>query len=74
MLGLMCLTQGHNAVTSVRLKPTAPRSQVKHSTTEPLHFPSVDVIKPSVDLRMSTIVDEIVSGKKTRLVLCFEEN
>ena len=32
----MCLAQGHNAVTSVKLEPAAPRSQVKHSTTEPL--------------------------------------
>ena len=32
----MCLAQGHNAVTPVRLKPAAPRSPVKHSTTEPL--------------------------------------
>ena len=32
----MCLAQGHNAVTPVRLKPPASRSQVKHSTTEPL--------------------------------------
>ena len=31
----MCLAQGHNAVTPVRLKPT-PWSRVKHSTTEPL--------------------------------------
>ena len=30
----MCLAQGHNAVTLVRLKPAAPRSQVKYSTTE----------------------------------------
>ena len=29
----MCLAQGHNAVTPVRFKPTAPRSGVKHSTT-----------------------------------------
>ena len=35
----MCLAQGHNAVTPVRLKPAAPRSRVKHSTTEPLHSP-----------------------------------
>ena len=35
-LGLMCPAQGHNAVTPVRLKPAAPRSRVKHSTTEPL--------------------------------------
>ena len=33
----MCLAQGHNAVTPVRLKPAAPWSRVKHSTTEPLH-------------------------------------
>ena len=32
----MCLAQGHNAVTPVRLQPAAPQSQVKHSTTEPL--------------------------------------
>ena len=32
----MCLAQGHKAVMPVRLEPAAPRSQVKHSTTEPL--------------------------------------
>ena len=31
------LAQGHNAVTPVRLEPAALLSQVKHSTTEPLH-------------------------------------
>ena len=30
--------QGHNAVTPVRLEPAAPRSRVKHSTTEPLRY------------------------------------
>ena len=30
----MCLAQGHNAVTLVRLKPAAPLSGVEHSTTE----------------------------------------
>ena len=29
----MCLAQGHNTVTLVRLEPGAPRSRVKHSTT-----------------------------------------
>ena len=33
----MCLAQGHNAVTPMSLVPAAPRSQVKHSTSEPLH-------------------------------------
>ena len=37
-LGLMVLAQGHNAVTPVRLQPAAPRSRVKHSTTQPLRF------------------------------------
>ena len=32
----MCLAQGYNAVTLVRLEPVALRSRVKHSTTEPL--------------------------------------
>ena len=35
--GLMCLAQGHNTVILVRLEPATRRSQVKHSTTEPLH-------------------------------------
>ena len=30
------LAQGHTAVMPVRLEPAAPRSRVKHSTTEPL--------------------------------------
>ena len=33
----MCLAQGPNTVTPMRLEPTAPHSRVKHSTTEPLH-------------------------------------
>ena len=32
----MCLAQGHNTVTPVRLEPAALRSRVKHSTTEQL--------------------------------------
>ena len=31
------LLEYHNAVMPVRLEPAAPRSRVKHSTTEPLH-------------------------------------
>ena len=33
---LMCISQGHNAVTPVRLEPATFRSQNKHSTTEPM--------------------------------------
>ena len=32
--GIMCLAQGHNAMTQVRLKPATPGSRLKHSTTE----------------------------------------
>ena len=32
--GLICLAQGHNVVTPVRLEPAAPPSLAKHSTTE----------------------------------------
>ena len=32
--GVMRLAQGHNAMMRVRLEPAAPRSRVKHSTTE----------------------------------------
>ena len=34
----MCLAQGHNTVTLVRVEPAAPLSRVKHSTTGPLCF------------------------------------
>ena len=37
-LGQMCLANGHNTVTPVRLEPAAPQSRAKHSTTEPLCF------------------------------------
>ena len=32
----MCLAQGQNTVTPLRLEHATPRSQDKHSTTEPL--------------------------------------
>ena len=35
----MCLAQGHNAVTLMKLEPVAPPSRVKLSTTEPLRSP-----------------------------------
>ena len=35
-LELMCLANGHNTVTPVRLEPVALQSRVKHFTIEPL--------------------------------------
>ena len=32
--GIMCLGQGHSAVTPIRLEPAIPRSRVKHSTDQ----------------------------------------
>ena len=40
----MCLAKDHNAVTPVRLEPAAPRSRVKHSTTEPLRSLNVKIL------------------------------
>ena len=41
----MCLAQGHNTVTPVRLEPAAPRSRVKHSITEPLRSLWIDAVE-----------------------------
>ena len=35
------LLKDHNAVTPVRLEPTASPSRVKHSTTKPLQSPNI---------------------------------
>ena len=55
----MCLAQGHNAVTPVRLEPAAPWSRVKHSTTESLRFLLV-YCKNMLKLM----------GKKTKAISC----
>ena len=47
-LGLMCLAQGHKAVTPVRLEPAA--SRAKHSTTEPLRW--CDVVRTACDKKI----------------------
>ena len=53
----MCLAQGHNAVTPVRLEPAALRSRVKHSTTEPLR--SLDARK-QIDFNLLRISPEFL--------------
>ena len=47
------LLKDHNAVTPVRLEPAAPRSSVKHSTTEPLR--SRDPLRNTVKIDRPTI-------------------
>ena len=49
-LGLMCLAQEHIAMTPERLEPAAPRSRVKHSTTEPLRSERHKCVPISVDI------------------------
>ena len=73
----MCLAQGHNAVTPVRLQPTTPPSSVKHYTTE---LPRVVVLNiyPIKEFKMdpklcnlekrndnSNIKDPVTKGKFT---------
>ena len=58
----MCLAQEHNAVRPARLDPTASRSRVKHTTTEPLHSLSkspynLSLIGPVVSEKMFENVD-----------------
>ena len=52
----MCLAQGHNAVTPVRLEPTALLYRVKPSTTEALSVVFIMLI----NVKMPTIVKQVV--------------
>ena len=56
----MCLAQGHNAVTPVRLEPTALRSRVKHSTTEPLRSLKEGVLGGPMQMNMLVDSDVVI--------------
>ena len=56
------LAQGHKAVMPMRLEPAAPRSRVKHSTTEPLH-----TLKSYV-----WVSESIINLKNILLFFCFD--
>ena len=63
----MCLAQGHNTLTPVRLEPSAPQSRVKHSTTEPLRSCQWESDKSQLDIKtrnqeVSLFPAGIVSG------------
>ena len=61
----MCLAQGHNAMTTMRLESAALRSRVKHSTTEPL--PSLAYHQFSAnDFSMSLIEHKTYSSIERR--------
>ena len=45
---IKCLAQGHSAVPLVRLEPTTPLSEVKHSTTEPPRSSDQTIVNLSV--------------------------
>ena len=50
------LLKDHNAVTPVRLKPAAPRSRVKHSSTEPLR--SLTKVYENPDLSVKILLQK----------------
>ena len=67
-LGLMCLAQGHNTVTPVMLEPAAPRSRVKHSTTEPLCSHGNSFGHLNLCIRVTSIHKKIVCVYLLKLV------
>ena len=64
----MCLAQGQNTVTRVRLEPAAPRSQVKHSTTEPLCSSCIEMI--SVKFSKPRSYTFGISPESLKYILC----
>ena len=52
-------------MTPVRLEPAAPRSRVKHSTTEPLRSPT-----PCVDMYSGRIIVRNMTGRFQIVYLC----
>ena len=69
----MCLAEGHNAVTPVRLEPAALQSRVKRSTTEPQHLllHSIQYVThytekghwPKCDMQTILHISEFAGGK-----------
>ena len=62
------MLKDHNAVTPVKLEPAAPRSQVKHSTTEPLHSLNVMRCVKETDRMTNSIAPK---GASDLDVYCF---
>ena len=52
----MCLAQGHNSVTQMRLEPAALRSRVKHSTTGPLRSTTTTAAIATTTTATTTII------------------
>ena len=72
----MCLAQGHNAVTPVRLESATPRSRDTYSTTEPLrsHHPRLRGPKGHALSRMAAIFDPVpLFGFGFHGVICAKE-
>ena len=65
----MCLGQGYNAVVPVRFEPTAPRSRVKHSTTEPLRSQIKKEGKDQKLIQSSTTPDPGYQWKSNKLTI-----
>ena len=64
----MCLAQRPQCSNAVRLKPAAPRSRVKHSTTEPLR----SLFCEKLYFNTNTLLNSLpVSGVICRLLIAF---
>ena len=56
----MCLAEGHNAVTPVRLESATPLSRVKHSTTERLRSRIYCCLRSLVASMSGVVLDCVV--------------
>ena len=68
----MYLAQGHNTVTPVRFELAAPRSQVKHSTTEPLC--SLQYHMTSMEKNLSEVQLNKCSRRKKQMTFSGQKN
>ena len=74
----MCLAQGHNTVTPVRLEPAAPRSQVKLSITvvKPVlsgHI-KIDKTKVSMENEGQKYCSKLPMAHSAILLTCIKQN
>ena len=75
----MCLAQGHNTVTPVKLEPAAPWSPVKHSTTELLRSHTLGILFQSewsgveefIHLSLASFYGTLANSLKPDQTPCF---
>ena len=70
----MCLAEGHNAVTPVRLEPAVSRSQVKYSNTEPLRSRGIDGVKLVLQILHHKLLSLLMEIKKVFMNIIMLDN